>query len=81
MSEALDKLDVTGPKRQVAAFTRFSERVPPDPAAAMHGAISQMHASCCELGAFPSALWRSPEMQRALRAAIEAARMAEGLPW
>jgi hypothetical protein len=71
MSEALDKLDGSGLERQVAVFSRFFESMPASPPAAMHGTISQMHALCCELGKLPPALWKSPDVQRALAPATE----------
>jgi hypothetical protein len=71
MREALDRLDVSGLERQVAAFRKFFELMPSSPAAAMHGTIAQMHALCHELTELPPALWKLPEVQKVLWPATE----------
>ena len=71
MSEALDRLDVSGLERQVEAFCQFFEIMPVNQAVAMHGTISNMHALCQRLGALPPGLWKCPDVQRTLRPAID----------
>lgn len=71
MRETLERADLSGLKSQVAMFAQFFASTPANPAAAMHGAISQMHALCAELAGIPPALWRSREVQEVLRPAVE----------
>lgn len=70
MRETLERADLSGLKSQVAMFAEFFASMPANPAAAMHGVISQMHALCAELAGLPPALWRSPEVQEVLRPAV-----------
>lgn len=71
MAETLERLDLSGLKDQVTTFSRFFASVPKDPAAAMHGTISRMHALCCELACLPPDMWRAPEVQEVLRPTAE----------
>jgi extracellular factor (EF) 3-hydroxypalmitic acid methyl ester biosynthesis protein len=71
MSEALERLDLSGLKNQVTTFCRFFASMPASSAAAMHGTICQIHALCSELARLPPALWISPEVQEVLGPAAE----------
>jgi extracellular factor (EF) 3-hydroxypalmitic acid methyl ester biosynthesis protein len=71
MTDALDSLDLSRLQNQVSAFSEFFASLPSNPVQAMHGTIAQMHALCCELGTVASVLWKSPEVQRTLRPAID----------
>ncbi|MGH6681698.1 MAG: class I SAM-dependent methyltransferase [Bradyrhizobium sp.] len=71
MSEVLDRLDLSGLERQVAAFSHFFGCMPSSPAAAVHGTITQIHEICSALAGVPPVLWRSLEVQEVLRPAAE----------
>lgn len=71
MSETLERLDLSGLEAQVTAFSQFFASLPASSAAAMHGTISQMHALCSVLANLPPTIWKSPEVQGVLRAAVE----------
>ncbi|MBR0844740.1 class I SAM-dependent methyltransferase [Bradyrhizobium liaoningense] len=70
MNEALREIDLELLDRAAGDFCRFFELVPRDPAAAMHGTISQMHALCCALAKLPAPSWNSPNVQRLLAPAL-----------
>jgi extracellular factor (EF) 3-hydroxypalmitic acid methyl ester biosynthesis protein len=71
MSEIVERLDLSGLQSQVTTFVRFFASVPTNPAAAMHGTLSQMHALCAALASLPPALWKLPEVQEVLKPAAE----------
>ena len=69
-SDILDRLDLSDLEREVAAFCRFFASMPTNPAEAMHGTVSHMHALCAALARHPRELWRSRDIQDVLQAAI-----------
>ncbi|MGY3395193.1 extracellular factor (EF) 3-hydroxypalmitic acid methyl ester biosynthesis protein [Bradyrhizobium sp. USDA 3311] len=66
MGETHSGIDLDELDREVGDFCRFFELMPRDPAAAMHGTASQMHALCCALAKLPAPAWNSPNIQRLL---------------